>query len=200
MLSPARVEPEASLVRTGSLHPAAPALLALLAIAAPAPRAVAAEKQRRVLQVDDELALKEVEDPRISPDGRWIAYTVTGHDLEKDESRTRIWMVPASGGEAHPLTAPDQDSTTPRWSPDGRYLAFLSSRSGDGEEKEEKTQVYTLFREGGEAVAVTDTPQKVEFFAWSPDGKRMLLVLKDPKPEELAARQAREKGEKYEKK
>jgi dipeptidyl aminopeptidase/acylaminoacyl peptidase len=155
--------------------------------------------ERRPLAVDDYLAIREVGAPRISPDGRWIAYAVTTHDLEEDESRSRIWMVPAAGGDAVPLTAEDEDSSSPRWSPDGRYLGFLSAR-GEEEDGKDRTQVFTLFREGGEAEQVTDTAQKVEFFEWSPDGKRILLVLKDPKPEELEAKQAEEKGEEAKKK
>jgi dipeptidyl aminopeptidase/acylaminoacyl peptidase len=112
-------------------------------------------------------------------------------------------MVPAAGGDAIPLTGSDEDSSSPRWSPDGRYLAFLSDRDeveDADEDAEERTRVWTLFREGGEAVPLTDTPQKVEFFAWSPDGKGMLLVLQDPKPEQVLAHEARKKGEKFEKK
>jgi dipeptidyl aminopeptidase/acylaminoacyl peptidase len=191
-------------VRTRSrifLGLAAPALLGGVSALRAAPsRAEAAGGERRLLGVDDRFAIREVADPRLSPDGRWIAHTVTTHDLEEDESRTRIWMVPAAGGEAQPLTAEDEDSSSPRWSPDGRYLGFLSSRGEDEDGEKDRSQVFRLFREGGEAVQLSDTPQKVEFFEWSPDGQRVLLVLRDPKPEELAARQAEEKGEKYEKK
>jgi dipeptidyl aminopeptidase/acylaminoacyl peptidase len=158
-----------------------------------------ARTEPRLLTVDDYFAIGQVGDPRISPDGGWIAYTVTTPDLEEDESRARIWMVPAAGGTAVPLTAADEDSSSPRWSPDGRFLGFMSSRS-ETDGSEGKTQVWTLFREGGEAVRVTDTAQDVEFFEWSPDGKRMLLVLEDPKPEELEASAARKKGEVYEEK
>ena len=168
------------------------------ALSAAAPAALA-RSEPRLLEVDDQFAIREVADPRISPDGRWIAYTVATDDLKEDESRSRIWMVPVGGGDAVPLSAQDEDSSSPRWSPDGRYLAFLSSRGGD-EDRKGATQVFSLFREGGEAVKLTDTAQEVEFFEWSPDGRRMLLVLKDPKPEELEAKQAKEKGLEYKKK
>ncbi len=133
----------------------------------------------RVLTVDDLDRLRDVDSPRISPDGRWVAYTVTSRDLEEDETKSRLWMVPAAGGEPVPLTSESRSVSTPRWSPDGKYLAFLGS-SGD-----EKTQVWRLYREGGDSVRVTDTVQGVEDFAWSPDGRKLVLVLQDPKPEDL---------------
>jgi len=169
-------------------------LCALSAASALGPTlAGAAEKKSKPqpVTVDDYFRLREVADPHISPDGRWIAYTVTTPDLEADESRSRIWMVPASGGDAIPVSAEGQSSTSPRWSPDGKYLGFLSARD------EGKTQVWTLFREGGEAVRRTNTAQDVKAFEWSPDGKRVLLVLQDPTPAELEAKAAEERGESY---
>ena len=148
-------------------------------------------KAPRKLTIDDYFRIGQVDDPRISPDGAWIAYTVKTRDLEKDKTYTRIWMVPTAGGEAIPMSAEKQTSSRPRWSPDGQYLAFLSARD------EGKTQVWTLFRQGGEAVQRTDTPQDVSSFEWSPDGSKMVLVLQDPKPAEL---EAHEKGEDYEEK
>ncbi len=152
---------------------------AQLGAAGPADDAPAAP---RALTVDDYFKIGEVDDPQISPDGLWVAYTVTISDLEEDESKSRIWMVPAAGGEAVPMTSEDREASQPRWSPDNRYLAFLSAPE-DG-----KDQVWTLFREGGEAVQLTDTAQDVSDYEWSPDGKRVVLVLQDPTAEELAVK------------
>ena len=132
----------------------------------------------RPITVDDYFQVKDVADPQISADGQWIAYTVETASLKEDKNETRIWMVPSSGGEAIPMTAEGNSSTHPRWSPDGKYLAFLSERNGG------KTQVWLLDRRGGEAEKLTDTIQDVDDFAWSPDSKRLVLVLQDPSADE----------------
>src|SRR5260221_6333261 len=99
--------------------------------------------------------------------------------LKEDKGHNSVWIGPAAGGDAIAMTVEDETSTHPQWSPDGKYLAFLSGRNGG------KTQVYLLNRQGGEAEEITDTVQDVESFAWAPDGKRMVVVLRDPKPEEI---------------
>jgi len=145
----------------------------------------------RPLGVDDLFGYREAHDPQITPDGQYIAYTVSSTSLKEDKSEKRIYMVPAAGGEAIALTAEGVSSESPRWSPDGRFLAFLSERS------EGKTQVYLLNRLGGEAQRLTDTIQNVEAFEWAPDSKRLVLVLRDPSPEELeeAASKGKEEGD-----
>jgi dipeptidyl aminopeptidase/acylaminoacyl peptidase len=138
----------------------------------------------RSIGVDDLFGIREVHDPQITRDGRYIAYTVLSTSLKDDKSVTRIWMLPTAGGEAVALTADHVSSDHPRWSPDGQYLAFLSSRK-DAEGNEAKSQVYLLNRLGGEAQRLTDTIQDVDDFVWAPDGKRLVLVLRDPSPEEI---------------
>jgi dipeptidyl aminopeptidase/acylaminoacyl peptidase len=145
--------------------------------------------------VDDFFTLKEVSHAEISPDGKWVAYTVETRVLKDDKSETQIWMVPTSGGAAIPLTAKGESSSSPRWSPDGRYLAFLSAR-GEGA----KTQVWLLYMGGGEAQQLTETIQGVDAFQWSPSGDRIVLVLQDPSPEEIEAAQRAKEGKKPEKK
>ena len=141
----------------------------------------------RSITIDDYFQIRRVSDPQLSPDGQFATYTVETTLLKEDKNEDRIWMVPAKGGDAIPLTAAGVSSSHARWSLDGKSIAFLSARDGG------KTQVWLLPR-GGEAERLTDTPQDVEDFAWSPDSRRLVLVLRDPKPEELAA--AKERKEK----
>ena len=140
-----------------------------------------ASPQKRNLTVDDYFRIKGVADPQISPEAKWVAYTIETRNLKEDKTEERIWMVATSGGEAIPLTAESVSSSHPRWSPDGKYLAFLSER------EEGKKQVWLLNRSGGEAQQLTDAIQDVSDFAWSPSGDRLVLVLQDPTPDELEA-------------
>jgi len=142
----------------------------------------------RNLTVDDYFRIKDVEDAQISPDGKWVAYVVTTHDVKGDKDKKRIWMNSTSGGDAIALTNEDANSTHPRWSPDGKYLGFSSERGN------EKKQVWLLPRGGGEAEQLTNTVQDVNAFDWSPAGERLVLVLQDASPEDLEAAKKKEEG------
>jgi dipeptidyl aminopeptidase/acylaminoacyl peptidase len=146
----------------------------LLLLLAPDPAAA----QPRTLRPDDVYSLKTVDDPRISPDGQWVAYTVTTLDAKEDERDTDIYMAPFAGGAPVRLTTSKDAETRPRFSPDGRYLAFLAEREG------KHTQVYLMDRRGGEAVKLTDYPASVSDLAWSPDGTRLALVVSDVDPDD----------------
>ncbi len=160
-------------------------LLALLALPVSA-IAQSAPPSPRSITIDDYFQIQTVHDPQLSPDAQWVAYAVDKSTLKTDKNETRIWMIPASGGDSLPMTAEGVSSSHSRWSPNGKFLAFLSERN------EGRIQVWLLNRQGGEAQQLTDTAQDVEDFSWSPDGHRMVLVLRDPTPEELDA--AKEKS------
>jgi len=151
-------------------------LLLLALLAAPAPSAPAAST--RALRPDDIFALKEVGDPEISPEGKWVAFTVTTMDAKEDETDTDIYMAPFAGGPALRLTASRKAEKSPRWSPDGKWLAFLSAREG------KKTQVWLMSRDGGEAVKLTDFKASVSSLAWSPDSTRLALIVSDVDPDD----------------
>lgn len=137
-----------------------------------------AAAEPRLLRTEDALALKTVSDPQVSPDGQWVSYSVRSLDPKEDTRDTDLYMVPLAGGEPLRLTTSPKGESRGRWSPDGRYLAFLSGREGD------KSQVWLLDRRGGEAVKLSDYKGGVSDLAWSPDSSRLALIVSDVDPDE----------------
>jgi dipeptidyl aminopeptidase/acylaminoacyl peptidase len=128
----------------------------------------AQEAAKHAISFDDMILMHRVGDPRISPDGKWVAFAVATPDMSANRNASNIWIVSTGGGEAVQLTQSGHDSS-PAWSPDGKTLAFLSSRDGN-------SQVYILSMEGGEAHAVTHLSTGADLVKWSPDGKTIAFT------------------------
>lgn len=124
--------------------------------------------ERRAITFHDLISMQRVSDPQISPDGNWIAYSVATPNLEANKISRDVWIVPTTGGEPRQLTRGGSDER-PRWSPDGKKIAFLSSRNG-------APQVYWIALDGGEATRLTSLTTGADNELWSPDGKWVAFV------------------------
>jgi dipeptidyl aminopeptidase/acylaminoacyl peptidase len=165
---------------------------------APAVRLAAAEPAaKRTLTPDDFYLFSDVSDPQVSPDGQWVAYVVSADDREADEQRSAIWMVSWDGKERVQLTPAAADTARPRWSPDGRYLAFLATPAGS-----DKAQIMLLARRGGDARQLTSVSGDIGTYAWAPDGAQIVLTLSEgegagPKPIVIDAIHFKQDGDGY---
>ncbi len=141
---------------------------------------------RRAPRPDDLYRLRIATEPRLSPDASQVAFTVQTAAPRRDGYRSALWLVPADGSAAaRQVTLGAKSDRHPRFSPDGRTLAFLSDRrhaveeepeAPPAKEREDGTQVHLLPLDGGEARRLTDLPRGVDGFAWSPDGRNMVVV------------------------
>jgi dipeptidyl aminopeptidase/acylaminoacyl peptidase len=130
-----------------------------------------ARAQTARFTVEEMLKLQRVAEPQLSPDGRWVAYQVTAPDVAANRNRTQIYVVSASGGEPRRITDGAGSATAPRWSPDGRRIAFTTGG-----------QVWTMKPDGSDREQVTDLPTGAADPVWSPDGK-LIAFVSDVYPE-----------------
>src|SRR5271165_4032327 len=152
-----------------------------LCVLAPTQAADAAKK--RAITLDDLARIQRVGTPVVSPDGDWVAYTVSETDTKEDKGQSHLWMVKWDGSVHLQLTFGKEGASSPRFSPDGKYLSFMSSRPGPAK----GSQVWVLDRRGGEAEQLTNiTDQDIQGYSWAPDSKKLLLTLHpkaEPEPE-----------------
>src|SRR3989442_2569302 len=155
------------------MHTTRDALRTALCLIALGPGLAAQGQSRRILSLDDLYRLRDVSDRKVSPDGAWVAYTVATPDTAEDKNRSAVWMTSWDGARTVRLTTSKPGENTPRWSPDARYLGFLSSR------EDEHAQLWLLNRAGGEGRKTTAFKGDVEDYVWAPDGKRLAVVVGD---------------------
>ena len=146
---------------------------------------------QRTLTVDDFASIREVGAPQLSPDGGWVLYSVKQQNLDDDKSHTHLWLTSFDGGQSMQLTFSDSSEKAPRWSPDGKSIAFLSSRNGD----DDIDQLWVM-RVGGEAEKVTSFDGNVVDYNWAPDSAHVALIVEDPDPLATPKKEGESKKEK----
>ncbi len=155
------------------------------------PPAPTARNGKRLLTALDVLKIQNVGSPAISPDGRKVAYTVSELRMDNDKpwtTVTHLWVASTAGGTPRQFTRGEKSAGNPAWSPDGKYLAFLTNR-----DKEEERQVWFIWPDGGEAWRITDHKGGISSFRFSPDGRRLLFTAADqPSKEEEQKKKIRD--------
>ena len=118
--------------------------------------------------------LSAASDPQISPDGRWIAYVRRSNDIMTDRARSSIWLIDAASGDQRPLIAGAGNHMSPRWSPDGKRLAYVSTSEGSA------PQLFVRWMDSGQSARITGLPDSPQGISWSPDGQRIAYLMNVP--------------------
>jgi dipeptidyl aminopeptidase/acylaminoacyl peptidase len=143
----------------------------------------------RTPTIDQSLAMQSVGSPAISPDGRRVAYEESRTNWEADAFETDLWVADAATGERHLLTTAAKSSTSAAWSPDGRWVAFLSDRAAPmAGSPASKQQLYLMPSDGGEAQQLTKMENGVEGFEWAPDSSRIAISAEAPETKAMKDR------------
>ena len=147
--------------------------------------ALALGSAQRRMTIEDSLALKTISAPQLSPDGKWVAYTVSEWDRENNKRTGHIYLASSDGGRTIKLTNGEKGESGPQWSPDGSRIAFLADR-------DKGNQIWLINVMGGEAERLTSEENGISGYQWSPDGKRLAFVTRDT-PKDKAEREKKKK-------
>ena len=134
-----------------------------------------AQAVKPTLKPADFLKIKTLSGPQVSPDDKWVTYSLSEVDTAKDGRVSHVWMQSLNTNESIEVTHGAEPASSPKWSPDGKYLSFVSAR-----ESKNGGQVWLMDRRGGEASKLTDIKGDINDYLWSPDAKKLLLVIQDP--------------------
>jgi len=139
--------------------------------------------------IDQSLEWQSAFNPKISPDGRRVVYEVQKTNWEENAFERNLWIADVASGESHALTTAKKSSTNPQWSPDGKWIAFLSDRPGQiAGTPQDKKQLYVISAEGGEAQQMTKVENDVNDCEWAPDAKRIAFSMTDPETKAMKDR------------
>ncbi len=138
-------------------------------------------RSKRFITVEDLYQIEILSEPRISPDGQHVVYRKQRVDKTSEVKYSNLWVVPIESGKPHQFTHGDQTDASPRWSPDGKNLAFLSNR-GD---KIKPAQIFLIPFNGGEAHKLCDIPGEISLVSWSPNGNKLLCTVRKTDPDVL---------------
>ncbi|HEU0006412.1 MAG TPA: S9 family peptidase [Terriglobia bacterium] len=146
-----------------------------------------ASAQKRPFTFEEMMKVKRVADPQLSPDGKWVTFTVTSYDVASNSRNSDIWLVPSAGGEPRQMTRSPKADERARWAPDSKRFAFVSTRSGT-------SQIWILTIDAGEALLVDTRGVEASGVVWSPDGKNLAFASDVyPDCQDLACNQKKEK-------
>ena len=137
---------------------------------------VCAEQSKDALKISDVFELESATDPRISPDGKQIVYVRQFADIMTDKYYSNLWIINFDGSENRPLTTGHYSDNSPRWSPDGTKLIFVSNREGSA-------QLYMRWMDTGQLAKLTNLQYGPQGLAWSPDGKQISYTAFVPSPQ-----------------
>jgi dipeptidyl aminopeptidase/acylaminoacyl peptidase len=165
------------------------AIYGMATICATAQEAAKPAPASKTPTIDQSLEMKSASNPRISPDGRRVVYEVQSTNWEDNSFDRNLWIADVASGETRQLTSAKKSSTGAGWSPDGKWLAFLSDRPAQiSGSPADKKQLYVISADGGEAQQLTKSETDVNAFEWAPDSRRIAFAAADPEPKSLKDR------------